>query len=168
MLTSLEALAWVAGSTGELERASLLLGAGAALSRELGIALMPYGQAHHDACEATVRAGLGDARFQLGWERGHALGREQVAAVALGDAREAAAPAPAAVVPDADDLSARELEVARLAAGGLTNRAIAADLFLSVATVKTHVSHILLKLGLESRVQLASWVAARDDDPVHR
>jgi DNA-binding NarL/FixJ family response regulator len=31
-----------------------------------------------------------------------------------------------------------------------------------VATVKTHVSHILTKLGLESRVQLARWVAARE------
>jgi DNA-binding NarL/FixJ family response regulator len=31
-----------------------------------------------------------------------------------------------------------------------------------VATVKTHVSHILTKLGLDSRVQLASWIAAHD------
>ena len=51
---------------------------------------------------------------------------------------------------DADDLSARELEVARLVADGRSNPAIAAELFVSVATVKTHVSHILGKLGLES------------------
>ena len=47
----------------------------------------------------------------------------------------------------------------------MSNRAIAADLFVSVATVKTHVSHILFKLGLESRVQIASWVADRDTGP---
>ncbi|HZD88420.1 MAG TPA: LuxR C-terminal-related transcriptional regulator, partial [Gaiellaceae bacterium] len=51
---------------------------------------------------------------------------------------------------------------ARLVAGGLSNPAIAATLFLSVATVKTHVSHILRKLALDSRVQLASWLAAHD------
>ena len=52
--------------------------------------------------------------------------------------------------------------MARLVADGLSNPAIAAALFVSVATVKTHVSHILAKLGLDSRTQLARWVAAHD------
>jgi predicted ATPase/DNA-binding CsgD family transcriptional regulator len=165
MLTSLEGLAWVAGSGEQLERAALLLGAGAALCQELGIALYPYGQTHHDACEAAVRAGLGEASYRSCWERGHALGREQVVAAALEDAPadQHAPAAPAAR--DADELSDRELEVARLVASGLSNPAIAADLFVSVATVKTHVSHILRKLGLDSRVQLANWVAAHDPGP---
>jgi len=55
--------------------------------------------------------------------------------------------------------------VARLVAGGLSNPAIASALFISVPTVKTHVSHILAKLGLESRVELASWVAGHDLGP---
>jgi DNA-binding NarL/FixJ family response regulator len=55
-----------------------------------------------------------------------------------------------------------ELEVARLVADGMSNPAIASALFISVATVKTHVSHILAKLGLDSRTQLASWVAGHD------
>ena len=63
------------------------------------------------------------------------------------------------------ELSARELEVARLVADGLSNPAIAAALFVSVATVKTHVSHILAKLGLDSRTQLARWVAGHDLGP---
>jgi predicted ATPase/DNA-binding CsgD family transcriptional regulator len=163
MLTSLEGLAWVAGSGEQLERAALLLGAGAALCQELGIALYPYGQAHHDACEAAVRAGLGEPGYRSCWERGFALGREQVVAAALEDAFPAARPAPTA--DEAGELSARELEVARLVASGLSNPAIAADLFVSVATVKTHVSHILSKLGLESRVQVASWVADHDAGP---
>ena len=71
----------------------------------------------------------------------------------------------AATAHDADELSARELEVARLVADGLSNPAIASALFISVATVKTHVSHILTKLGLDSRVQLASWVASHDPGP---
>jgi DNA-binding CsgD family transcriptional regulator len=59
----------------------------------------------------------------------------------------------------------RELEVARVVADGLSNPVIAWALFISVATVKTHVSHILAKLGLDSRVQLVSWVAGHDPGP---
>jgi non-specific serine/threonine protein kinase len=163
LVMSLEGLAWLAGSSEQSERAVLLLGASAALSQELGITLLPYGQAQHDACEAAVRAELDEDRFRSEWERGYALSRQQVVAAALEDALPADGRAlPAGSRHHTDELSARELEVARLVASGLSNPAIAADMFVSVATVKTHVSHILSKLGLESRVQLANWVAAHD------
>jgi predicted ATPase/DNA-binding CsgD family transcriptional regulator len=54
-------------------------------------------------------------------------------------------------------LTRRETEVAVLAARGLTNRDIAAQLFLSVRTVEVHVDHILTKLGFHTRTQLAAW-----------
>jgi DNA-binding NarL/FixJ family response regulator len=57
-------------------------------------------------------------------------------------------------------LSGREQEVARLVADGLANKEIAARLHLSVRTVETHIRHVLAKLGLLNRVQLATW--ARD------
>ena len=58
-------------------------------------------------------------------------------------------------------LSRREKEVAQLLAHGLSNREIAERLYLSERTVDNHVHHILDKLGFDSRVQIATWVARK-------
>ncbi len=60
------------------------------------------------------------------------------------------------------ELSRREREVAQLVARGLSNREIAERLYLSERTVDNHVHHILDKLGFDSRVQVATWLARNE------
>jgi DNA-binding NarL/FixJ family response regulator len=58
-----------------------------------------------------------------------------------------------------EPLTDREMEVLRLLATGLNNRSIAAILYIAESTVKTHVEHIIGKLGVSDRVQAAVWAA---------
>ncbi len=62
----------------------------------------------------------------------------------------------------------REEEVGTLVAQGLSNKDIAARLFLSVRTVETHVHHLLNKLGVNSRTQIAVWFSEPRRDQLSR
>ncbi len=66
-------------------------------------------------------------------------------------------PAPELNTTPLSQLSARELDVLRLIAAGMGNAEIAAELHISPRTAKNHVSNILVKLGLPSRVQAAVY-----------
>jgi non-specific serine/threonine protein kinase len=73
----------------------------------------------------------------------------------------------------AGPLSRRERDVAALVARGLSNREIAAALCITEGTANLHVKHILAKLGLDRRTQVALWalragLAADAGDPPHR
>jgi non-specific serine/threonine protein kinase len=97
---------------------------------------------------AGCEAALGTDADRI-WAEASRLGVDEAIALAFGTHRpRASAPA---------GLSTRELEVARLVADGLANKAIAATLHLSVRTVESHVRHVLSKAGLSNRTQLAAW-----------
>jgi DNA-binding CsgD family transcriptional regulator len=78
------------------------------------------------------------------------------AAAAEGDSAQKEAVAAAGL----DELTAHELQIARLVAYGMTNREVAAKLFLSPKTIEYHLSQIYRKLDLRSRTQLASLMAS--------
>jgi DNA-binding NarL/FixJ family response regulator len=67
----------------------------------------------------------------------------------LGAVGEAASPSEA--------LTEREIDVARLVAGGMSNAEIGAELFISAGTVKNHVAAVQRKVGARNRVGIASW-----------
>ncbi|HET6585487.1 MAG TPA: LuxR C-terminal-related transcriptional regulator [Nannocystaceae bacterium] len=87
------------------------------------------------------------------------------------DVPDAASDAPARrpnAPPIADLLTARELEVARLVARGLTNAEIGKQLFISARTVSTHLANIYERLGIHTRAALAAHVVHHDlgsDEP---
>ncbi|MFF3641047.1 response regulator [Streptomyces sp. NPDC002564] len=56
-----------------------------------------------------------------------------------------------------DGLSERERDVVKLVARGRTNQEVAEELFISLATVKTHLAHVQAKLGARNRVEIAAW-----------
>ncbi|MFD5463806.1 response regulator [Kitasatospora sp. NPDC127059] len=100
----------------------------------------------------ALKAGLPEELFRS--VRGAAAGATALAPEVIGEL------VGQVVRPDAD-LTEREVEVIRLAADGLSNRAIAEALFLSEATVKTHLVRIYRKLKVENRAAAVAEAARR-------
>ena len=175
----LEAFAALTGHEGRSELAVQLAAAAAALREAAG--LPPLSGARVEAYLAQARR-LGDATVARLWASGQALTSEAAVALALD------APAPSAAMPSGkgpagenpaltvvgryrvaaappSSLTQREYEIAELVAGGLSNKAIAAELSISHTTAARHVANIMNKLGFNSRSQIAAWVADRAQGP---
>ena len=148
-------VASLAVECGEPERAARLFGAAAVLAETTGYAAAWPERGLHERAHASARSALGEAAFRVAVDAGRCLTREQFLAEvdAVLDIADAS-PVPhdaAGHVAAAHGLTPRELEVLRLVAAGRANAEIAAALFISVPTVKRHVSTILAKLGQPSR-----------------
>jgi non-specific serine/threonine protein kinase len=156
-----ETLAAIASEHGADARSATLLGYAQGLRDSIMLALPAFYEGRHLACERASRGRLGDAGFARAFERGATMPDGDAIAFVL--EQEPASPAPALSPSGRSQpqslLTRRELEIAHLIAEGLTSHQIAARLFISERTVTTHVTNMLNKLGLSSRIQLASWVA---------
>ncbi len=149
-------------STSDAEAAVRLAGATDAQRLTLGTVPWPSERQYLDSWLGRARRELGTEVFERAWEDGHASTLAQALSLAEALTIE---PEIAAAVTNA--LTPREQEVAILLARGLTNKQIAADLVVSPATVRSHVEHILGKLNLRSRAQIAVWASQQGLLPGH-
>ena len=113
-----------------------------------------------DAALATAKGSVGAGEFDSAWAAGAKLSAEEAIAYAARGRGERKRPSTGWA-----SLTPSELEVVRLVGQHLSNPDIAARLFVSRATVKTHLVHIFSKLGVESRSELVAEAIKRGIQP---
>jgi ATP/maltotriose-dependent transcriptional regulator MalT len=137
----------------QLVWAAQLWGAAEALRDALGIPIQPVERADYERLVSSARVHLGERAFAAAWAQGRSTTPEQ--ALAAKGQKPTLIPttttttAPTIVYPDR--LTAREVEVLRLVAKGLTDAQVAEKLVLSPRTVHAHLSSLYSKLGITSR-----------------
>ena len=151
----LEGLAGVAAAQGELRWAAQLWGAAEALRAAMAVPLAPVDRADYEQAVRVTRAQLGAPAFAAAWQEGRTMTPGQ--ALAAQGRVTSPLPTPAGALPapptktSPEGLTAREVEVLRLLAQGMTIPQIAKRLILSAHTVHAHVRSIYTKLDLNSR-----------------
>ena len=150
----LDTLAWIAVDQGRLARAATLLGATTRLAQFMGARAGFYLAAHHEQYEQHTRDGLGEPAYQAAFTRGEQMSLDEAVAYTLDEPWQ---PVATEAVAASTPLTRREQQVADLIAQGLSNKEIAAKLVISQRTAESHVDHILTKLALTNRAQVAAW-----------
>ena len=140
-------------ATGRYAEAATVWAAYDAYGRQLGLTYHSPADARRRAdALSTIRQALGPDRARTAEERGAAMSLDTAAEYAL--MLTAPAPPPSAAGPGPGGLSARERELVALVAQGRTNAQIAAQLFISVRTVGSHLDRIRDKTGCRRRADL--------------
>jgi non-specific serine/threonine protein kinase len=155
----LVALAGLALESSPAELAAELLGASEAALEELGAPLAPADAADFERDRRRARASLDTPTWIAAHQHGRGLGLAEALTLAMKTMTQPPAAKSTSV------LSPRELEVAALVARGASNREIAAALTISDKTVANHIDHIMTKLDLRSRAQIAVWMVRQDAAP---
>ncbi len=157
ILYMLDGLACEAAMSGRPQRAARLLGAAENLQAETGIRLMRHMEPLLMQAREAISASLGAANLESETQAGRRMVRDEAIAYALEEKKPSRVAGPP-IKTSTSPLSKRELEIAELVSEGISNKEIASRVFLSERTVETHVSNILDKLGVNSRVEISSWV----------
>lgn len=153
-------IAVLAAHTGFPEVAARLLRAATVRTVALGEHFLLPARSTYDQATNATRAALGEDRFAAACEAGESLTPEEAddeARVFLATLEATRASTTSANKAAVHGLTRRELEVLRLIAAGHSNREIADTLFISVPTVKRHLSTIFGKLDLTSRTAAAAY-----------
>jgi DNA-binding CsgD family transcriptional regulator len=152
LLNGLYACAWLCAVTGRHAEALTVWAAHAAMGQHSGLALPPPVSGPLQEALRIARQALGPARARAAEQRGAAMNPDTAAEYAL------MLTAPGPQQPDAalgvGKLSARERELVALVAQGRTDAQIAAQLYISVRTVHTHLNRIRDKTGCRRRADL--------------
>ena len=154
---SLDALAGCAARAGDYRDAGRLLAASDVARQQLGYPRPPVDRAAHEALCSAIDSELSEEAVAAATAEGATLTLDQAVAYA----RRGRGPR------DRNargwtGLSPTELAVARHVARGLTNRDIAAQMLVSLSTVKTHLTHIFIKLDVTNRTELTRVVLEHD------
>jgi ATP/maltotriose-dependent transcriptional regulator MalT len=160
---ALTALALLAARTGDSARAARLAAAAAAERARLGCAPLISPVVELDAARAQSIERNGTGVWDAAWDEGDQLSlADAIAYARRGRGRRDRPPTGWA------SLTPAELDVATLAASGISNPQIASRLFISRATVKMHLSSVYLKLHVANRTELAAAMALRSADASQR
>jgi predicted ATPase/DNA-binding CsgD family transcriptional regulator/transcriptional regulator with XRE-family HTH domain len=161
--TCLQALGEVAAAEGKPAWAARIWGAAEAVY-EVTSPVSMIASADYQRALATTHAQLGEQRFAAAWAQGRGMAVEQVLAALESAASEpvpSSSPAQSLVslasTMNAAGLTAREVEVLRLLAQGLTDAQIAEQLVISPRTVNNHLTSIYRKIGVTSRTAAALY-----------
>jgi len=155
---------WLAGDRGDAEQLAMPLGAAEAMSDAIDPVPNGWRKTRTPKAAAALQARLGKVRFESARRAGRSLSfwqiSELVSRVLNGvGAGSTGAEAMSGKRRPHTLLSTREAEVLRLVAEGLTNREIAQRLIVSENTVKTHVTSLFNKLGVDSRARAVAVAA---------
>jgi predicted ATPase/DNA-binding CsgD family transcriptional regulator len=156
----LEGIAQVVSTQGKSWWAALLLGTAESMREAINAPIPRVEQGNYERTVTTIRDGLGDFDFARARSKGRAMSPEQAFSnqareEPLSPTQTAPAAIPMHTYPAG--LTARQVQVLRLLARGMTNGEIARELDLSEKTVAHHLTHIFNKTGSENRASAVAF-----------